>query len=300
MTIMQKSQSYSIKKFNSWDKFKTFTSKLTNSWIFRGQSDSSWDLKTSIERTDFIKLYPDIEQSFVFEFQRGARNFLNSIDIPENLIEWLALMQHHGAPTRLLDFTKSPFIATFFAFEDLKSKVDTIAIWCINENMLRQRLEKELKLKHDDEFEEKRRKFSDEDYEASRRRFTNKDFEDIFYFKGTSCIIPIEPFKMNQRFALQQSTFISPGNSTIPLMDQFEFFGDDISKAFLKICLPASLRKDALRDLQKMNITRTTLFPDLDGFSLGLKMKYNLINSFGEDIMKQYDSMIENKNEFYP
>lgn len=300
MTVKQKLKCYSIKNLNSWEQYKRFISKLTNNWIFRGQGDSSWDLKTSIERTDFIKKYPEIELSFVLEFQRGARNFINSIDIPENLIEWLALMQHHGAPTRLLDFTKSPLIAAFFAFEELNSNAKSVAIWCINENILLHRLEKDLKLRHNDEFEEKRSKFSDDDYEATKRRFTNKDFEDIFYYNGTSCIIPIEPFKMNKRYALQQSIFISPGNSTEPFMDQFEFFGDDISKAFLKICLPASLRKEALKDLQRMNVTRTTLFPDLDGFSHGLKMKFNLINSFEEDILTQHKSLKENKNNLFP
>lgn len=300
MTNMQKSKTYSIKNLKSWEQYKRVISKLTNSWIFRGQSDSLWDLKTSIERTDFIKMYPEIEQSFVIEFQRGARNFLNTIDIPENLTEWLALMQHHGAPTRLLDFTKSPLIAAFFAFEDLKSNSEAIAIWCINEQMLLHRLEKDLNLRHDDEFEEKRKRFSDEDYEASRRRFTNQDFEDIFYYKGTSCVIPIEPFKMNKRYALQQSIFISPGNSTEPLMEQFEFFGDDISKAFLKICLPTTLRKEALKDLLKMNISRTTLFPDLVGFSQGLKMKFNLLNSLQEEVMNQYKSLVDNKNNLFP
>jgi len=55
-----------------------------------------------------------IEAEFVAEFQRGARNYLNKDELPEYLIEWLALMQHHGAPTRLLDFSRSPFIAAFF------------------------------------------------------------------------------------------------------------------------------------------------------------------------------------------
>ena len=40
----------------------------------------------------------------------------------DNRLEWLALMQHYGAPTRLLDFTRSPYVACFFALEELKKR----------------------------------------------------------------------------------------------------------------------------------------------------------------------------------
>ena len=39
--------------------------------------------------------------------------------VPANRLEWLALMQHYGTPTRLLDFTRSPYVACYFALEEL-------------------------------------------------------------------------------------------------------------------------------------------------------------------------------------
>ena len=297
---MKKPNKYLTKNLKSWNGFKIFTSNLSQNWIFRGQGDSSWELKSSIERTNFIKLYEDIEQSFLIEFKRGAKNFLTEKEIPDNLIEWLALMQHHGAPTRLLDFTKSALIAVFFAFENLFQSAKSVAIWGINEHILNLRLNEYLELRHDEKFEEARMKFSDEDYDASRRKYTYKDFEDIFYLNSKSCIMPVEPFNMNKRYALQQSIFISSGNSFDPLMDQLEFLGKDIEKTIVKICLPTTLQKEVLKDLQKMNITRTTLFPDLDGFANGLKMKYNLILSPSDDAITQYQSYIKNKKRLYP
>lgn len=267
---------YSIENFSDWNKFKLFVDKLSDNWIFRGQSNSSWDLCTLLERTDFFNENEFIETSFLIEYQRGARNYLSKEDLPETLMEWLALMQHHGAPTRLLDFSKSPFIASYFAFENADIKEESVAIWAINENSIYKCLMEHLKLRHSENFERIRSKLSDEDYEKSKRELTDQDFIDLFLKNSKSCIIPIEPFKMNRRYSLQQSIFLSTGNSHEPFMKQLDFLENILEKAVIKICLPTSIKKEVLRDLQKMNINRTTLFPDLDGYSLGLKVRYNI------------------------
>ena len=129
--------SYSTIRFNDWPEYKNFVDTLSENWAFRGQINARWPLRTAIERTDFIKLRKGIEAEFVAEFQRGARNYLNKDELPEHLIEWLALMQHHGAPTRLLDFSRSPFIAAFFAYDQCIAQDDlNVAVWTINFNFL--------------------------------------------------------------------------------------------------------------------------------------------------------------------
>ena len=177
---------YSEMKLNNWKEFINFINRLTENWCYRGQSNASWDLKTSLERTDFFRMHEYIESLFLTDYKRGARNYLSEKEIPENLLEWLALMQHHGAPTRLLDFTKSPYIATYFAFENAEIKDNSIAIWCLNYRILMDKAERFLDLKHDDTYEKKRSKFSDEDFVKSKRHFTENDYEKIFYMNDRS------------------------------------------------------------------------------------------------------------------
>ncbi len=280
---------YTTVVLRQWSEFKKFTEDLSENWAFRGQRNAGWELMNAIERTDFIKLYNGIEADFLSEFQRGARNYLTKDQLPEHLIEWLALMQHHGAPTRLLDFSKSPFIAAFFAFEVCGGQEDRhIAVWAINVNFLKLR-STEILSAH----------FSKE-LEAANHLVNEALFEKIFLANQFRLIFPVEPFRMNRRYSLQQSIFVSTGNSYEPFMQQLQFLGDEIGKAVIKIELPASLQKEVLRDLQRMNLNRASLFPDLDGYAAALRLRYNSMKSPEESMMHQLQKLEDSNFKFIP
>src|ERR1700688_579806 len=108
-------------------------------WAFRGQGTDRV-LAASIER---VAIKPGIAEDYVMrEFRRRAHQYAAEVPRDDDL-EWLALMQHHGAPTRLLDWTRSPHVAAFFAAQSSNSEnpfittkpekqVEPFVIWAVD------------------------------------------------------------------------------------------------------------------------------------------------------------------------
>jgi hypothetical protein len=280
---------YSTVQLKEWRDYKLFVERFSENWAFRGQADANWVLNNAIERTDFIQFRKGIEADFVSEFQRGARNYLPKDETPEHLIEWLALMQHHGAPTRLLDLTRSPYIAAYFAFEFCWERQEhCIAIWGVNITYLKNKSLEILSAEFG------------EDLKLSRNLINENLFEKIFYQNDKKLVFPVEPFRMNRRYSLQQSVFISTGIAEIPLMNQLHFLGDSMAQAVVKIEIPSSFKKDALRELQQMNLHRASLFPDLDGYALSLRLRYDSMKTPGQALEENLRKIVDESYQFMP
>lgn len=280
---------YTTVSLEGWEDFKSYIGQFSMNWAFRGQESEDWVLSNAIERTAFINYHPGIEADFVAEFQRGARNYLSKDETPGHLIEWLALMQHHGAPTRLLDLTWSPFVAAYFAYEQcLMDWEDSVTIWGLNINYLKNRALEVLS----EEFGER--------LNESRNLINEAVFEKIFYQNNKRLVFPVEPFSMNRRYSLQQSVFVSTGIAEVPLMEQLSFLGDSIGKAVVKILVPSRFKNYVMRDLQRMNLHRASLFPDLDGYAASLRLRYESRQT-PDETMEEHAKKLANKDyPFFP
>jgi hypothetical protein len=280
---------YSTVHLNHWRDYKIFVERFSENWAFRGQAYAGWVLNNAIERTLFIHYHKGIEAEFVSEFQRGARNYLSKDETPGHLIEWLALMQHHGAPTRLLDLTKSPYIAAYFAFEFCDEKEDqNVAVWGFNINYLKNKSLAILSEEFGDTLKE-------------NKNLINEDlFEKIFFQNNKKLVFPVEPFRMNRRYSLQQSVFISTGISNVALMDQLHFLGNDMEQTVVKIEIPTLCKKEALRELHQMNLHRASLFPDLDGYALSLKLRYDSMKTPEQSLEEKLRKLEDEGYQFLP
>ncbi len=263
-----------IKK-RTWNATKELFLDMFNSssyWIFRGHKNPSWPLSTTIQRNlpyESGKI-AEIESEIIREFKRAAHNYLQSQNLPTNHVEWLSLMQHHGAPTRLLDFTKSPYVAAYFALEEASKDNRYVAIWAINSYELNKHSVKILM------------KYKKGEHANEKESSIDIDSDEVILgaINGQEKFVhPCEPVKMNERFRIQQGQFLLIGDINAEFHENLLATVDAklLPTIFRKILIPVSERGNIIRDLYLMNITPSTLFPGMDGYAKYIKGLHELI-----------------------
>ncbi|MEA2161893.1 MAG: hypothetical protein QOK37_20 [Thermoanaerobaculia bacterium] len=122
----------SLNEFHS----KIATLSQTGIWLFRGQAEASWDLVPSLYR-DFDKLVPPFDETDSEWVARMERDIYRSFEqglraqgLASDRWHIVALAQHYGTPTRLLDWTRRASVGAFFALAT-EGPTDA-AVWCFN------------------------------------------------------------------------------------------------------------------------------------------------------------------------
>jgi hypothetical protein len=266
---------YSSKYVCGWQQLRDFYESRFRTgaqWIFRGQRESAWGLQSSFERemASFgidLGEAPRIERGCLRRFKRQCHLYISNPPEEEDTLEWLALMQHYGAPTRLLDWTYSFFVALYFAIESAGQS--ECAVWALNTDWMvhpaASILEGDLEA-----FERWKR----DPGIVQRDTFTK-----LFMGKPPMALVgAVTPRRLNERLVIQQGIFLCPGDVSKTFADNLIALLSKTSRSqakanFIKITVNADLntRKDILLSLQRMNMNHATLFPGLVGFAQSLR-----------------------------
>lgn len=249
----------------------------TGLWVFRGQRDAAWCLTPSIER---ISTKPDIrltEQKSLAEFRRKAHLF-TSRTLPDDSDElsWLSLMRHHGVPTRLLDWTYSPFVALYFALWQ-EAAAQESAVWALDLRGLQRHIPDDLNLVE--------ALINDPGW--SKPELPGASLQDLLNFSAfpkyyglvshsvafqsslldVPLTVPVLPRLESTRLSMQSGLFLVNLNycmsSCASLLRMFNT--SEVGAYVRKICFARAHRHEVLRYLEKLNIHGSSLFGDLDG-----------------------------------
>ena len=251
-----------IVEINTWADYEArIRDSSLQGWAFRGQSSAEWAVESALSRR--LRTYgvhpsawPIQERRILSLFKRKAHLFLDHIPADTDYFQWLGIMQHHGAPTRLIDFTWSPTVAAFFALESAKPG-DKCAVWAIAVPKL-----------WTTSF-----RFSDGEVNAhalSLRQPAN--YEKRYLSNEVPFVSTDDPFIMNQRIIAQSGTFVVPGVLNQPVEQILGEVGKAKPAEWIKkfILDVNSVRPIAMAALYRMNVSNATLFPGLDGTARSL------------------------------
>ena len=238
-------------------------------WCFRGQANASWDLTPSLLRCLKGLVLPpaltrrhatDIESKASEHFWRAARQRTSPENLPReqspNRVDWWALMQHHGCPTRLLDWTRSPYVALYFAVNhDFKSDG---AVWAFSSSLLKDCVKASVPFVNWRDEQDK------EQYD---------DFE-------THVIHVFEPNQPPLRSVIQQGVF----TVCTCILDEHAGIINNFGSGFRRLVIPAALKTECLSRLRVMNLSAATLFPDLDGLGVSVaELIRHMVNARTEE-----------------
>lgn len=244
-------------KIESMDEFVPLVLKLCGgdsfgcTWIFRGQGlpRAEWPLipKAGRAETGFFDPKAPVKENWSHLDRYGyqapqdmmvfsewkRRGAISVTNMPDDDWECLALAQHHGLATRLLDWTRNPMVALFFAAWDMPQ--DHGAVYAFPSGSL----------------------------------VTTEAFPQI------SRVMTFEPRPFHRRIEAQQALFTYHPNPIEPIEPATSFqttnpVHNEFRTNLIEIFLPSFKKWSILKDLAAFGITRSSLFPDLDGLAIEL------------------------------
>lgn len=214
----------------------TIESEDSDLLFYRGHADGSWKLLPTLARSE-VSNPKNSEQVTFFDFQTRAGDLLS-----EGTSPWQVAfsMQHHGLPTRLLDWTESFATALYFA---LKSATNDACVWVLNPFELNELMINRVEL--------------------IRPEDLKSNYEEYFISESAKLegkCVAVSPLRHHPRVFRQRAGFTIHDDLREPLEEI-------CSSALTKIEIPVSAHGEARQFLKLSGISEFLLFPDLDGLA---------------------------------
>jgi hypothetical protein len=223
-------------------------------FAFRGMPDAAGSLATRLQR-----LAPAAERHLL----RNFRKFARASAVPEDSAwNWLTLAQHHGLPTRLLDWTFSPYVALHFATDHAADFQKDGVIWCIDYVAAHEHLPNTLRQILDEECADV---FTTEMLE--RAAPTVEKFDAL---AKDPFLVFLDPPSLDERIVNQFALFSLLSGAHFTL-DAWLSERPELAR---RVVVPAFLKWEIRDKLDQANVTERVLFPGLDGLSRWLERYY--------------------------
>jgi hypothetical protein len=247
--------------------------RLPNHFLYRGHANADWPLQSSLERIIGSKWSVEearrFEEYSIAQFQSKFHLYDCENVKPQSKLAWLSIMQHYGVPTRLLDFTESPYVALYFALEAYNPQTCAdFAIFALDYSTIMDCSIAHINLK-DSAFNQTRLSVyekQDEIFETVVDRFAY----DIVWIA--------EPKQLNARLDRQAGSFLLSGNRGLRIQNILD--SEPYANVMMcKFCIAHELYTGIFALLRKMNITSKSLYGDLEGLARSIRMQMQIYSA---------------------